>query len=87
MPTLTELGHIPLRLAKIPGDYKIGGDKGFSGIEHDLPNCNGTDTPPGVVNSNKERLSREQIEAEIPLTTVRGSCETVFKRIVNEESL
>ena len=40
-----------------------------------------------MVNSNKERLSREQIEVEIPLTTVRGSCETVFKRIVNEEFL
>ena len=42
MPNLTDLGHIPLCLAKIPAKYKIGGDKGFSGIEHYLPNCNGT---------------------------------------------
>ena len=43
--------------------------------------------PPGVINTKKERLSKEQIEAEIPITTVRGACEAVFKRIVNEESL
>eukprot|EP00956_Cyclotella_meneghiniana_P045678 scaffold380193_cov149-Cyclotella_meneghiniana.AAC.1 len=87
MPALYDLEQIPLRLAKIPANYSIGGDKGFTGIEHHLPNCNFTDTPPGVVNSKKERLSKEQIEAEIPITTVRGACETVFKRIVNEESL
>eukprot|EP00804_Cyclotella_cryptica_P001387 CCRYP_020619-RA/>CCRYP_020619-RA protein AED:0.45 eAED:0.54 QI:0/0/0/1/0/0/2/0/207 len=87
MPALYNLEQMPLRLAKIPTNYSIGGDKGFTGIEHYMPNCNNMDTPPGVVNSKKERLSKEQIEAEIPVTTVRGACETVLKHIVNEESL
>jgi hypothetical protein len=79
MPIFEDLDPIPLRLAKIPEDYGVGGDKGFSGIEQSLPNNNDADTPPGIVNSKKERLSKEQIEAEIPITTVWGASETVFK--------
>lgn len=40
MPALYDIEQMPLRLAKIPADYSIGGDKGFTGIEHHLPNCN-----------------------------------------------
>mmetsp|Transcript_14350 Transcript_14350/g.24033 ORF Transcript_14350/g.24033 Transcript_14350/m.24033 type:complete len:730 (-) Transcript_14350:42-2231(-) len=82
-PSLRELNNIPLRLAKIPEDYGVGGDKGFSGIEYSLPNCNEVDTPPQIANSKKERLSKEQIESEIPITSVRAPCETVFKRVDN----
>ena len=87
MPDLKDIKEIALRLVKIPERYGVGADKGFTGIEKFLPNCNDADTPPGVVNSKKERLSKDQIEAEIPITTVRGGSETVFKRIVNEDAL
>ena len=87
MPNLEDMKEIALRLAKIPERYGVGADKGFTGIEKFMPNCNDADTPPGVVNSKKERLSKEQIEAEIPITTVRGASETVFSRIVVEDAL
>lgn len=83
-PSLDELHKLPLRLAKIPQDCGVGGDKGFSGIEYYLPNCNEVVTPPQVANSKKERLSKDQIESEIPITTVRAPCETVFRRVDNE---
>ena len=87
MPNREDINEIALRLAKIPERYGVGADKGFTGIEKFMPNCNDADTPPGVVNSKKERISKGQIEAEIPITTVRGGSETVFKRIVNEDAL
>ena len=80
-PTIDELPKIPLRLAKIPENYGVGGDKGFSGIERDLPNLNDVDTPPQVANSKTHRISEEMIIAEIPITTVRAPCETVFFRV------
>ncbi len=51
-PTCGDLPTIPLRLAKIPQDYGLGGDKGFSGVEGYLPNLNEVVTPPQVANSN-----------------------------------
>eukprot|EP00986_Skeletonema_menzelii_P021274 scaffold33840_cov171-Skeletonema_menzelii.AAC.1 len=83
-PSLDELNELPLRLAKIPRDCGVGGDKGFSGIEYDLPNCNEVVTPPQIANSKKERLSKDQIESEVPITTTRAACETVFRRVDNE---
>ena len=83
-PSLDELNELPLRLAKIPRDCGVGGDKGFSGIEYDLPNCNEVVTPPQVANTKKERLSKDQIESEVPITTARAPCETVFKRVDDE---
>mmetsp|Transcript_10347 Transcript_10347/g.17581 ORF Transcript_10347/g.17581 Transcript_10347/m.17581 type:complete len:214 (-) Transcript_10347:8-649(-) len=83
-PSLDELPKLPLRLAKIPEDCGLGGDKGFSGIEYSLPNCNEVVTPPQVANSKKQRLSKDQIESEVPITSVRAPCETVFKRVDNE---
>ncbi|KAL7528715.1 hypothetical protein ACHAXR_002590, partial [Thalassiosira sp. AJA248-18] len=83
-PTLETLQQLPLRLAKIPEDYGVGGDKGFTCIERLLPNVNAVDTPPQVANSKTHRLSTEQIQSEIPITTVRAACETVFKRVNNE---
>jgi hypothetical protein len=83
-PSLDEINKVPLRLAKIPQEFGVGADKGFVGIEYKLPNLNKVVTPVQVANSKKERLSKEQIESEVPLTSVRAPCETVFKRVDNE---
>ena len=86
-PTLDQIPKIPLRLAKLPADYGFCGDKGFTGIEALLPNVNLVVTPPAVVNSKTHRLSAEMIASEIPVTTVRAPCETVFARVQNENVL
>ena len=83
-PSITDLPAIPLRLAKLPPDYGMCGDKGFTNIEVYLPNVNIVDTPPAVVNSKTHRLSAEMIASEIPVTTVRAPCETVFARVQDE---
>ena len=86
-PSLSELPVIPLRLAKIPPGFGLYGDKGFTNIEVYLPNVNIVDTPPAVCNSKTHRLSAKMIESEIPLTTVRAPCETVFARVQDEAIL
>mmetsp|Transcript_44335 Transcript_44335/g.94357 ORF Transcript_44335/g.94357 Transcript_44335/m.94357 type:complete len:877 (+) Transcript_44335:1360-3990(+) len=86
-PNLEDVPRIPLRLAKIPEDCSLGGDKGFTGIEKSLPNINHVDTPVQVQNSKTHRLSSEQIESDIPITTVRAPCETIFSRTGNEAIL
>ena len=83
-PSLDDIHKLPLRLAKIPQDCGVVGDKGFSGIEYHLPNCNEVVTPPQIANSKKKRLSKDQIESEIPITTIRAPCETVFRRVDNQ---
>ncbi|KAL7518414.1 hypothetical protein ACHAWX_003241 [Stephanocyclus meneghinianus] len=70
MPNLEDLDLISLHLVKIPEDYGVGGDKVFQVLK---------DTLPGMLSSKKECLSKEQIDAEIPITTVCGDSETVFK--------
>ena len=86
-PLPDDLPNIPLRLAKIPADYALCGDKGFTGIEHYLPNVNEVVTPATVANSKTHRLSSEQIVSEIPVTSIRAPCETFFWRVVQEEAL
>ena len=83
-PSLDDIHKLPLRLAKIPQGCGVVGDKGFSGIQYHLPNCNEVVTPPQIANSKKERLSKDQIESEIPITTIRAPCETVFRRVDNQ---
>ena len=83
-PSLDDIHKLPLRLAKIPQDCGVVGDKGFSGIEYHLPNCNEVVTPPQIANSKKECLSKDQIESEIPITTIRAPCETVCRRVDNQ---
>ena len=60
----------------MPEDYGIGGDKGCTDIERDLPNVNCIDTPAQVANSKTQRLSSEQIIYEIPITKLCAPCET-----------
>jgi hypothetical protein len=87
-PAFADLPVIPaLRLAKIPTDYGVCGDKGFTNIKVYLPNVNIVATPPAVVNSKTHRLSSEMIELEIPVTTVRAPCETAFAHIQSEAIL
>ena len=86
-PTVDELPKVPLCLAKVPEDYRFGRDKGFTGLEKDFPNVNACDTPVQVANSNTHRLSSAQIESDIPITTVRAPCETVFWRTAQEAIL
>ena len=87
MPTAGELPKLPLRLAKIPEEYGIVGDKGFTGIERDMPNCNDVNTPVQLTNSKTHRLSEEQIFSDIPITSVRAPCETAFLRTAKEDIL
>ena len=80
-PTFEELPKIPLGLAKIPEGVSLAGDKGFTGLENVLPNLNQCENP-AHAKSAKERQSEEQIVSEVPLTSKRAVCETVFKRVV-----
>ena len=86
-PSLNELPKIPLRLAKIPEDWGLGADKGFNGISGLLPNINEVLTPVQLSNYTTQSLSTAQIISEIPITTSRGGCETVFERISHEKIL
>lgn len=79
-PTREQLPKIPLRLAKIPEDFDLGADKGFTNISWILPNLNWVETPFKLDNSKTQRKSSEQIEAEVPLTTCRAPSETIFRR-------
>jgi len=77
-PTIEDLPKVLLRLVKVPEDYGFGGDKGFTALEKDFLNVNACDTPVQLANSNTHCLSSAQIESDIPITTVRALCETVF---------
>jgi hypothetical protein len=83
-PNLEDLPKIPLRYAKIPADYIVGADKGFTDIKWDMPNLNEEETPVKLQNSKTHRLSTEQIISEVPLTSCRATCETVFDRVQEE---
>jgi len=86
-PSLDDLPKLPLRLAKIPEDVGVGADKGFDDTSGDFPNVNEVHTPVKVKNSKTERLSAGQIISEIPITTSRAGCETVFSRVQVEAFL
>lgn len=85
--SLEDLPKVPRRLAKIPSDYLVGSDKGFTGIECHLPNLNTVVTPAMVTNSNNERLSTLQILSDVLITTIRAPCEIVFKIVYSEDVL
>ena len=87
MPSTDDIPKLPLRLAKIPEEYGVGGDKGFTGIECDMPNVNDVVTPVQLHNSKTHRLSPEQIASDIPLTSVHAPYETVFSRTGLENAL
>ena len=70
-PSFDGIHKLPLLIAKIPQDCGVVDDKGFSGIEYHLPNCNEVVAPPKIANSKKERLIKDQIESEIPIPSIR----------------
>lgn len=79
-PSKEDLPKVPLRLAKIPEEFDVGADKGFTDISYMLPNLNFVETPYKLDNSKTQHKSEEQILADIPLTTCRAPTETIFRR-------
>ena len=68
----------------MPEAAGVGSDKGFNKTSSDLLNVNDYHTPVKVKNSKTHWLSTAQIMSEMPITTKRIGCETMFKRVQGE---
>ncbi|EJK76479.1 hypothetical protein THAOC_01755 [Thalassiosira oceanica] len=85
-PLFDELPKVPIGLAKIPEGVPVAGDKGFAGLERHLPMINPV-RHPALATKKEERQSEAMILGEVPLTSQRATCETVFDRVQKEEIL
>ena len=85
-PSAEELPLIPLRLAKIPEDCIVLGDKGFVDSERDYPHFNDVDTPYALSETQGCRKTAQHIAKDRPKFNARFPAETDFSRITDEDS-